>query len=104
MRLTPLGWVLLAAAVAAALLALISPGAALVAAVILALVLLAVLAEGMAVPGGRFDMGVAAARKREVLTRFFKRGRPEWETTAPDFPDEPPDMIFERERKRRGLG
>ena len=42
-------------------------------------------------------------RKREALTRRFKRGRPEWETTPPDHADEHPDTAWERERERRGL-
>jgi hypothetical protein len=103
-RVTPLGWALLAAVIVTAILAVVAPDAAMIVAVALALVLLAVLGEGLAgVPGGRFDVGVAAARRREVLARFFRRGRPEWETTAPDFADEPQDAIFERERQRRGL-
>jgi hypothetical protein len=43
-------------------------------------------------------------RKRHALTRRFKRGRPEWETTPPDHADEHPDLAWQRERERRGLG
>jgi hypothetical protein len=103
MRLTPLGWGLASAIVATALIAIVAPGVAVIVAAVVALVLLAVLTEGMSAPGGRFDMGIASARKREMLARFFKRGRPEWETKAPDFADEPQDAIFARERQRRGL-
>ncbi len=42
--------------------------------------------------------------RRDALRRFARRGRPEWESTAPDHADEPPDLIWERERRRRGLG
>jgi hypothetical protein len=103
-RLTTLGWFLLAAVVVTAALAVVAPGAGLVAAVILVLVILAVVAEGFGANVGWFDMGAASDRKREVLSRRLKRGRPEWEVTAPDHPDEPQDAIFARERKRRGLG
>ncbi|SRR6266545_4925668 len=103
-RLTTLGWFLLAAVVVTAILALVAPGVGLVAAVIVVLVVLSVVAEGFGPNAGWFDVGAASDRKREVLARRFKRGRPEWETTAPDFADEPQDAIFERERKRRGLG
>ncbi|MGZ8633666.1 MAG: hypothetical protein ACXWZZ_07395, partial [Solirubrobacteraceae bacterium] len=41
--------------------------------------------------------------KREALAKRYKRGRPEWETTAPDHADEHPDLAWERERRRRGL-
>ena len=50
-----------------------------------------------------FDVDVASERKREALSRRLKRGRPEWDTTAPDHADEPLDAAWERERKRRGL-
>jgi hypothetical protein len=50
-----------------------------------------------------FDVDVTNERKREALSRRFKRGRPEWETTPPDHADEPLDTVWERERKRRGL-
>jgi hypothetical protein len=103
-RLTGLGWFLLAAVVVTAALAVVAPGAALVGAVILALVLLALIAEGFGANAGWFDVNAASDRKREALTSRFKRGRPEWEVTAPDHPDEPQDAIFARERKRRGLG
>jgi hypothetical protein len=46
---------------------------------------------------------VANERKRDALSRRFKRGRPEWETTPPDHADELPDVAWARERKRRGL-
>jgi hypothetical protein len=103
-RLTPLGWVLLAAVVGTAVLALVAPGAAFVAAIVLAVLAAAALADGFTDAAGWFDMGVASERKREALSRRLKRGRPHWERTAPDHADEPADAIWERERKRRGLG
>jgi hypothetical protein len=102
-RVTTLGWVLAAAVVATALLALIAPGAALVAAVVLAIVAVAALADGFSENAGWFDAGLAAERKRESIGRRLRRGRPEWETKPPDHADEPPDAIWERERRRRGL-
>jgi hypothetical protein len=103
-RITPVGWVLAVAVVATALLALVAPGAALVAAVILAVVAATALADGFTDNAGWFDIGPAAERKRDALRRRLKRGRPRWERTAPDHADEPADSIWERERKRRGLG
>jgi uncharacterized membrane protein YccC len=103
-RLTTLGWFLLTALAVTAALAVVAPGAALVGAAVVALVLLAVTVEGSGAHAGWFDVKAASERKREALTSRFKRGRPEWEVTAPDYADEPQDAIFERERKRRGLG
>jgi hypothetical protein len=102
-RITPLGWLLVAALVATAVLALAAPGAALVAAIVLALVAAAAVADGFGGPVSWFDVDVANDRKRDALSRRFKRGRPEWETTPPDHADEHPDAAWERERKRRGL-
>jgi hypothetical protein len=95
---------LLAAVVIIAVLAVVAPGAALVGAVILAVAFVAAVAEGSGAPVSWFDIGLASDRKRDVLTRCLKRGRPEWETTPPDHADEHPDAVWERERKRRGLG
>jgi hypothetical protein len=103
-RVTPLGWVLLAAVVVTAMLAIVAPGAAFIAAIVLALVAAVALADGFTDAAGWFDVGVASDRKREALSRRLKRGRPRWERTAPDHADEPADAIWERERKRRGLG
>jgi hypothetical protein len=87
-----------------AALAIVAPGAAFIAAIVLALVAAAALADGFTDAAGWFDMGVASDRKREALSRRLKRGRPRWERTAPDHADEPADAIWERERRRRGLG
>ena len=93
-RVTKLGWLLAASVLATVVLAVVWPPAALVAAIILAH------AGG---PISWFDVDVTNERKREALSARFKRGRPEWETTPPDHPDEHPDTAWARERKRRGL-
>jgi hypothetical protein len=103
-RVTIVGWLLLGAVAVTALLAVVAPGAALVIAVLIALAVAAALADSIGAPISWFDIGVSSERKREALERRFKRGRPDWESTAPDHADEPQDAIFERERKRRGLG
>ena len=103
-RVTIIGWLLLGAVAITVVLAFVAPGAALVIAVLIGLVTATALADSIGAPISWFDIGVSSERKREALTRRFKRGRPEWETTAPDYADEPQDAIFERERKRRGLG
>ena len=106
-RVTRFGWLLAVLVVATLVLALVAPAAAIIPAAILALALLSVLAEGILGMGlgpdqGLFGDGGMSDRKREALARY-KRGRPEWETTAPDHADEPLDAAWERERKRRGL-
>jgi hypothetical protein len=103
-RVTIVGWLLLGAVAITAVLAFVAPGAALAMAIVIALVAATALADSIGAPISWFDIGVSSERKREALTRRFKRGRPEWETTAPDYADEPQDAIFEPERKRRGLG
>jgi hypothetical protein len=102
-RITPLGWALAAAIVATVLLALIAPGAALVAAVVLALIAFAAAADGFTRNAGWFDVETASERKREALSGRLKLGRRRWEHTAPDHADEPAEMIWARERERRGL-
>ena len=102
-RVTKLGWVLIGSVVATVVLAVVWPAAALVAAIGLALAAATAVADGMAAPLSWFDVDVASERKRDALSRRLKRGRPEWESTAPDHADEPLDAAWERERKRRGL-
>ena len=86
-----------------AALAVVAPAAALIPAIVLALGVATAVADGIGAPVSWFDVDVANERKRDALARRFKRGRPEWETTPPDHPDEAPDVVWERERKRRGL-
>jgi hypothetical protein len=100
---TKLGWVLVGSVVATVALAVVWPGAALVAAIALAVVAATAGADGMTAPLSWFDVDVASERRRDALARRLKRGRPEWETTPPDHADESPDAAWERERKRRGL-
>jgi hypothetical protein len=102
-RVTMLGWVIIGSVVATAVLAVVAPAAALVPAIVLALAAATVVADGLGAPVSWFDVDVANERKRDALSRRFKRGRPEWETTPPDHADEPLDAAWERERKRRGL-
>ena len=102
-RVTKLGWVLAASVVATVVLAAVWPAAALIAAIVLALVVAAAVADGIGAPVSWFDVDVANERKRDALSRRFKRGRPDWETTAPDHADEHPDEAWRRERERRGL-
>ena len=102
-RVTILGWIIIGSLIGTAVLALIAPQAALVPAIVLALAAATAVADGMAAPASWFDVAVANERKRDALSRRFKRGRPEWETTPPDHADEHPDEAWKRERKRRGL-
>jgi hypothetical protein len=102
-RVTTLGWVLVGSVLATAVLALVWPAAALIAAIVLALAVAAAVADGFGAPVSWFDVDVANEHKRDALTRRLKRGRPEWEKTPPDHADEHPDTAWERERKRRGL-
>ena len=102
-RVTKLGWVLVGSVVATVVLAVVWPAAALVAAIVLALAAATAVADGIGAPVSWFDVDVTNERKREALSRRFKRGRPEWDATPPDHADEPLDAAWERERKRRGL-
>jgi hypothetical protein len=102
-RVTVLGWVLLGSLVATAALAVVAPGAGLVAAIALALAVATAVADGFGASLSWFDVEVASERKREALAARLKRGRPEWETTPPDHADEHPDTVWQRERERRGL-
>jgi hypothetical protein len=102
-RVTKLGWVLIASVMATVVLAFAWPPAALVAAIVLALAVATAVSDGIGAPVSWFDIDVTNERKRDALSRRFKRGRPEWESTPPDHADEHPDTAWERERKRRGL-
>lgn len=102
-RLTIFGKLLLLGVVTTVVLAIVAPAAGLIAAVILAVCALAALADGMTDAAGWFDIDVAAERKRDALSRRLRVGRPRWERTPPDHADEPPDAIWARERRRRGL-
>ena len=102
-RVTMLGWVIIGSVVGTAARAIVAPAAALIPAIILALAAATAVADGIGAPVSWFDVDVANERKRDALSRRLKRGRPEWDTTAPDHADEPLDAAWERERKRRGL-
>ncbi len=102
--MSPYALLLAGAAVLTVALNLVAPDVGIFAAIVFALLVFAVAAEGM----GGFSETLwdewAVERKRETLGRRFRRGRPEWASTAPDHPDEPPDLIWERERERRRRG
>ena len=102
-RVTMLGWVLVGSVMATAALAIVAPAAALIPAIVLALAAATAVADGIGAPISWFDVDVTNERKRDALSRRLKLGRPEWETTPPDHADEPIDVAWQRERKRRGL-
>jgi hypothetical protein len=102
-RVTVLGWVLIGSLTVTAALTLLAPGVALYPAIVLALAAADGAADGVGAPISWFDVDVTNERKRDALSRRLKRGRPEWETTPPDHADEPLDVAWQRERKRRGL-
>ena len=81
---------------------LVAPDIGIFAAIALVVVLMGFAAEGAGGVGDFFDPTVHQ-RKREVLSKMLRRGRPGWSRTAPDHADEPPELIWERERRRRGL-
>ena len=67
------------------------------------LVVATAVADGIGVGqlGRRRRRPTSASAK--ALSGRFKRGRPRVGDTPPDHADEPPDTVWERERKRRGL-
>ena len=91
-------WLLLAAVVVTVVLNVVVPEIGIYAAIGLVLLLFAALAEGM---GVSFDGYNLHERKGETLGKHFHRGRPKWQVTAPDHADEPPELIWARERERR---
>ena len=102
-RVTKLGWVLIGLLAVTAALTVLAPAVALYPAIVLALAAATVASEGIGAPISWFDVDVTNERKRDALSRRLKLGRPEWETTPPDHADEPIDVAWQRERKRRGL-
>jgi hypothetical protein len=102
MRLTPLAWLLVASLIGMIVVWPFSEGISLALGAAFGLLLLAVVND--AIGGGEnfLDVSETAQRKRTALRRLAP-GR-DWHRKAPDYADEPQDAIFERERKRRGLG
>jgi hypothetical protein len=103
---TVFGWLLIVFGVATVVLTLLVPIAGFATGLVFALLLLTLFGEGTIgdMPLGTvYDVRMWDERKRHALSRF-KRGRPEWETTPPDHADEHPDLAWQRERERRGLG
>jgi hypothetical protein len=108
MRPTPLAWLLLASLVATIAVWPFSEGVSLACGAVFGLLLLAVVSDALGGGENAFwgdgpvDLGETTDRKRTALRRLAP-GR-DWHRKAPDYADEPQDAIFERERKRRGLG
>ena len=107
-RIGTFGWVLIVAVVATVVLNVVAPDVGIFAAIVLVLLVFGIVADGMGttmnVIGDDLTAEQMTQPRRDALRRFARRGRPEWETTAPDHADEPPELIWERERRRRGLG
>ena len=107
-RIGTFGWVLIAAVVATVVLNVVAPDVGIYAAIALVLLLFGVVADGMGTTmnliGNDLTSDQMTQPRRDALRRFARRGRPDWARTAPDHADEPPDLIWERERRRRGLG
>ena len=108
-RISPVAWLLLALAAAAVAVEPVSTPASMAFGAAAALVAYALVLEvlrGDAPDGvemGDLQAGPrVTARRRRALRRMF-RGR-DWGRRAPDAPDEPADLVWERERRRRGLG
>jgi len=106
-RIPKLGWVLIVAVVVTVVLNVLSPDLGIFAAIALVLVVFGLVADGMGTTmnliGNDLTSDQMTQPRRDALRRFARRGRPHWERTAPDHADEPPDLIWERERRRRGL-
>ncbi len=107
-RISPLGWALIATVAVTVVLNVLAPDIGIFAAIALVLLLFGLVADGMGTTmnliGDDLTSDQMTQPRRDALRRFARRGRPEWESTAPDHADEPPDLIWERERRRRGLG
>lgn len=106
-RIPKFGWVLIVAVIATVGLNVVAPDVGIFAAIALALVLFGVVADGMGTTmvllGDDVGPDEMTQPKRDALRRLTRLGRPHRETTAPDHADEPPELIWERERRRRGL-
>jgi hypothetical protein len=98
-RITPLGWIIIIALVGAVVVWPLSEG----------------LSLAMAIAGGVFAFGAVAealgndaaprdrwASHKRIALRRLSAGR-DWDRKAPDHADEPADLIWARERERRGL-
>jgi hypothetical protein len=106
-RIGTLGWILIVAVIVAVVLNVLEPDIGIYAAIALVLFLFGLVADGMGTTmnliGDDLDQDQMTQPKRDALRRFAHRGRPDWANTAPDHADEPPELIWERERRRRGL-
>ena len=102
MRLTPLAWLLIASLVGAIVVWPFSDDVSLALGAVFGLLALAGVGDVLGSGKNVFDVHETMERKRLAL-RQLAPGR-NWDRKAPDYADEPPDAIWERERKRRGLG
>jgi hypothetical protein len=108
MRPTPLAWMLLGSLVGTIVVWPFSETVSLILGAVFGLLVLTAVSDALgggdnALWGdGPLDVGETSDRKRTALRRLAP-GR-DWHRKAPDFADEPQDAIFDRERKRRGLG
>jgi hypothetical protein len=102
MRPTPLAWLLVASLIATIVVWPLSEGISLALGAVFGVLLLALANDALGGGENFFDISETADRKRNALRRLAP-GR-DWHRKAPDYADEPQDTIFERERKRRGLG
>jgi hypothetical protein len=101
-RLTWLAWLLVVSLVGAVVAWPFSQGLSLALGALFGLLVLAAVADVLGSGENVFDVRDTAERRRSAPRRPAP-GR-DWDRKAPDHADEPQDTIFERERKRRGLG
>jgi hypothetical protein len=109
-HVSPLGWAIIVTAVAAVALEPVAKYVAIGIAAVAALLVLTAVADALgdaethgidSAPAKRdlFRAREGEARRRAALRRWA--GDRDWDRKAPDAPDEPPDLIWERERERR---
>ncbi len=107
-RVSPAVWLLLALVAAAVMAERFSTPASLALGAVAALLALGIALDVLGGdPAASVQIGErppdphVTARRRSSLRRMI-RGR-DWDRRAPDAPDEPADLVWERERRRRGL-
>jgi hypothetical protein len=109
-QVSPLGWAIIVTVVAALALEPFAKYVAIGLAAVAALLVLVAVADALgdaethgfdATPAKRdaFRVREGEVRRRTALRRWA--GDRDWDHKAPDAPDEPPDLIWERERERR---
>jgi hypothetical protein len=109
-HVSPLGWAIIVTVVAAVALEPVAKYVAIGVAAVGALLVLVAVADALgdaethgfdSTPAKRdaFRVREGEVRRRSALRRWA--GDRDWDRKAPDAPDEPPDLIWERERERR---